>query len=394
MLFRRSGHTDDRRRRVLTESLAASALNSPPPTWRPGPIGSQPGTRRSVHYGDATFLDRQPRPTDLIPTRLAWFLLGLVLGGALIAGLEALHVWMPRIAQWTGSAQVRAFDLSARGSLAGWCSSMLLALAALVALIVYSVRRHKADDYRGHYRVWLWAAGLWLVLSIDTTAGLHGGFARVMVRLTGTPLFGDGSAWWVVAYGFVLGGIGTRLLADMLPCRLSTLALASAFSCYAGAAAVRFGASEYIPYRIDPVMLSRGMVLSGNLLVLVSMGLHARYVILDAEGLIPHRARRPSEGQSGGMAAGEPALAGFVVHPPHGVPHPNAAALTSARPVQAGPPYGQAHVVSAAAPLAAPSAGLSAWPVQRKLTKQEKKALRERLERMRREREARQGYGA
>ena len=59
-------------------------------------------------------------------------------------------------------------------------------------------------------------------LSIDETASLHEGFKEMMVLVTGTRVFGDGSIWWVAAYGFLLGGVGTRLLVDMRECFLST----------------------------------------------------------------------------------------------------------------------------------------------------------------------------
>ena len=37
------------------------------------------------------------------------------------------------------------------------------------------------------------------------------------------------------------------------------------------------------------VMLEEGAEMIGNLFLLLAMTLHARYVILDAEGLLPHR---------------------------------------------------------------------------------------------------------
>ena len=163
-------------------------------------------------------MDEQPRLTDLVPLRLPVWLLILAVGLAIVAGLEALYAWMPRLAHLTTDGSVAAFDLDAEGSLAVWFSSMTLALAALAAVMVYSVRRFKTDDYYGHYRIWLWAAACWLLLSIDETASLHEGFKEMMACVTGTRLHGDGSIWWVIAYGFLLAAVGTRLLIDMRHC--------------------------------------------------------------------------------------------------------------------------------------------------------------------------------
>ena len=78
-----------------------------------------------------------------------------------------------------------------------WFSSMTLAMAAMVAVLVYTVRRHRKDDYQGRYRVWLWAAACFMLMSLDETASLHEGFKEMMTLLTGSAIFGDGSIWWI-----------------------------------------------------------------------------------------------------------------------------------------------------------------------------------------------------
>ena len=395
MLFRRGGHSDDRRRRVLNDALAASASGGQigPWQWGTGAVAS-PVPRRSQNYGDAEFLDQQRRPTECVPSRLISFFVLLVLGAGAIVALVTLHHYAPQLAQWTGQPQAAAFDLTARGSLATWFSSILLAVAALTALVVYSVRRFKADDYRGHYRVWLWAAACWLLLSIDTTAGLHQAFAAAMVALTGARLLGDGSIWWVIAYGFLLGGIGTRLLVDMRSCRLSAGALMLGLAGFAVAVAGQLGWIA-LPEDLDPAIAVRGSVLAGNLLVLLAMGLHARYVILDAKGLLPRKSPidEDAEDEIGARvrAAGLAGGTSLTVHPPHGLPAPTPAILSASQPVST--PSMFTPVSSVPASPSTPALG-GGWPngqVSRRLTKQEKRALRERLERMRQERRARAG---
>ena len=74
-------------------------------------------------------MDEQSQIRDLVPCRLAVFFALLVVGLAVIAGLEALYVAMPGIAASATDGRIAAFDLDGEGSLAVWFSSMTLTLA-------------------------------------------------------------------------------------------------------------------------------------------------------------------------------------------------------------------------------------------------------------------------
>jgi hypothetical protein len=368
--FRRSGQRDERRRRLLADESCglAGATGSPAASAAGGLLG----TRKSPNYGDAAFMDEQLRLTDLIPRRLTTFALLLFAALAVVAGLEALYAWSctPALSQLTTDGKVAAFDLDGEGSLAVWFSSVTLMLAGLVAVLVYTIRRHKTDDYRGYYRVWLWAGLCWLVMGVDEASSLHEGFMGVMTYVTGTPVYGDGSIWWVVPYFFLLGAVGTRLLVDMRHCRLSSAALLTTAGCYALAVATQvFGGGL-----TRAVMLEEGAEMVGNVFLLLAMGLHARYVILDAEGLLP--AREPNSNrpdlQQPDQEASSAAADWVSVDAPHPTPCP--VLRRRARAVEP-------------EPEPVPS------PVHRKLTKQEKKALRKRLMEQRLQRDRQQHGG-
>ena len=49
----------------------------------------------------------------------------------------------------------------------------MLLLASATCLLIYSIRRHRIDDFRGRYRIWLAASAACLVLSANSVAGLH-----------------------------------------------------------------------------------------------------------------------------------------------------------------------------------------------------------------------------
>jgi hypothetical protein len=337
-------------------------------------------------------MDEQPRLTDLVPRRLSTFLLVLLAGLAVIAGLEGLYAWMPQVSALASDGKVAAFDLDGEGSLAVWFSSMTLALAGLAAILVYMIRRHKTDDYRGHYRVWLWAALCWFVMSIDETSSLHEGFKEMMVVLTGDRVFGDGSIWWVAPYFFLLGAVGMRLLVDMRPSWLSSGALLTTAACYGLAVLAQLG--WVLPESgARGVMVEEGAEMLGNLMLLLAMGLYARFVVLDAEGLLPKRERKKSDplanaaGQNETPEMRAPAYRSVVVHPPQCVSRPAVPRTTapSAHPAVSPTVDGGAPRASSSTSGTAPVGS----PPRRKLSKAERKAMRKRLIEMKARREAR-----
>ena len=221
----------------------------------------------------------------MIPRRLISYLLLLTVGLAAIGGLVALYVWIPDL---MGKAQPRPAmaNLGDYGSLGNWLASLLLLIAGLLAIATYSVRRHKVNDYHGHYHVWLWAAGCWLIMATDAAASLHQGFQQVMISLTGTRIAGDGSIWWVVPALLLVGSIGSRLLMDTWSSRLSSGTLILAATAYL-TALVAFFHGIVSQTEVAQLLLVQGLLLGGHLLLAMSMGLHARYVLLDAEGDCP-----------------------------------------------------------------------------------------------------------
>lgn len=281
--FRRSGQRDDRRRRVFTDPALAEAC-------RPGARDAAArgrGVRKAERYGDATLMDRQPRVIDLVPRNLAVYVLALLAGLLVIAALEGLYLGTLSLGKLTTDGRVAALDLDGEGTLAVWFSSFVLLSSAVMALVVYSVRRHRADDYQGRYRIWIWAALVWLLMSIDETASLHEGFKELMAVVSGTRIVGDGSIWWIVAYFFVLGSVGSRLLLEMRECRASTVSLLLAAACLGVAVLAQI--NVVLPDSgARGIALEEGLEMLGDLILLLAMTLHARYVIMDAQGLIPH----------------------------------------------------------------------------------------------------------
>ena len=375
--FRRHGQRDDRRRRLLTDDLSNSGDWPACQEWPE----DGPPLLKSAHYGDAAFLEQQPRLLDLVPRGLIALTLLAMAGVAISVGLEAAYGWMlGRVAR--GGASVAALDLAVKGSLGCWFSSLMLLAAAVVAYLIYSVRRHRIDDYQGRYRIWLWAAAWWFVMATDQAANLRDGFRDLMTTLTGTPLVGDGALWWAIVYALVLGAIGSRLLMDMRPSRLSMGALLAAAIAHVAVIADRLNIVSF-PEGANEVMLRAGAEMFGNLMLLAAMILYARHVVRDAQGLLPRSQPQSDEEEPDQVTidADYPSSTGKTwvkIDPPHASPQPTFQRATT--------PAAGSFVSSLP-----PASTITSPPINRKLTKGERKALKDRLLRERLERQRRAG---
>lgn len=362
---------NERRRRALREQMlaAGAALSAAAEDNSHKPANDQENT---VLQLDSHALQRQARISDLIPKSPVAFLLWFLGGLAVVVGLEALYAWMPDLAAMTTDGRVAAFDLDSEGSLGAWFSSTTLMAASLIALVVWSIRRHKPDDYHARYRVWAWAAAWWMLLAIDESASLHEGFKELAALLTGFRPGLDGSLWWVAAYLPPLSWLGVRLALEMKPCRSSLCALGATACCYAVAVVVHLG--WLLPETgARGVMVEEGCEMLGNLFLALSMALHARYVILEAQGLLPAHANaraasepQPTKTPDHGSATQAPsAHDGSVrrVDAPHPMPPP------ASRQPELAAERASSHNAAQQPPAA------TATP-RRKLTKAERKALR------------------
>jgi hypothetical protein len=370
--FRRASFHHDRRRRIFAdESLVAAPI-----AGEPSETSSTAAERKSEHYGDAEFLDHQIGLIDLLVVRQLWVigLLTLLVGG-LIAALVYLDFWTNDI--WSAADRPAAFKLGSAGSFGAWCSCVVLLTAAAMAMAIHGVRRHRIDDYDGRYRVWIWAAAGCALMSADAVAGLCEAFQLTMIRLTGAVLVGDGRIWSWFPGLILLCVVGARLAIDIWQCRLSTLASFFSIVCYSFSAAIGGGWLSFND-GTPPAIVAAAFKLGADLLLLLSMALHARFVLLDAEGLLPRR--KPNT--TSDNREDEPAETEEKTEIKLSA---TAAATKRIDPPQSAAKAAQARTIPMTAPASPSSAPQT--PVNRKLTKAEKKALQQRLmnERLKRE---------
>lgn len=305
-----------RRRRVLNEEvLSASSAHL---ALRAG--ADEETVNDAPRYGEAAGVEHHRQVTDFLPRRVSTIALLTLVGLASIAALLALDCFArPVIAAYAPEAAT-ALDLAAPGNLAAWLSAVVTMTTAATCFIIYSLRRHRIDDIRGRYRTWL-AAGLACVLvSLNCVASLHRLITAVAVHYIGWTALRNDSVWWLTLTGLPLTWIALRTWFDARESWLAAFTLAAAFTSYAvGLGSFLIAWPANLP--TGEVMVSAGASLLGHLMLFVGIVSYGRFVLLDAQGLVPVRQQCGPRGKlQEKTAMGERPIASGreAVHRPNG----------------------------------------------------------------------------
>jgi hypothetical protein len=235
-------------------------------------------------------VENHPQITDFVPRRHATIAMLVMFGAISTAALGALQYFSPSIVAATGMRNTMALDLTASGSVATWLAAVVLLLASAACFITYSIRRHRIDDIRGLYRVWFLGALACLALSANSVAGLHQLAADALGHFTGWTALRDGAVWWLLLAGLPIGWITLRALLDVRESRVAAALLVAAVACYAMSAVSYLGLARIADPRMRSIAVG-ATLLMGHWLVLASAVSYARFVVLDAQGLITVRRR-------------------------------------------------------------------------------------------------------
>jgi hypothetical protein len=220
-------------------------------------------------------------------------LLALLTG---VAAIETLYIhWQtsPAPSRTAGGAalgrgQLAAIDLTARGNLASWYSSLLLAAGVCGGLLIFSIRCHRVDDYRGRYRVWLWTVAGLLWASLDSATGMHEAIGAVISLVAGSARLAN--VGWLTLYLLVFGTLAIRLGIETWHAvgSFSTLSLSAVLYLVAGMTAVGW---IPLPGYLLATVLQTTLVMLAHVTLLAGLLLYARHVHLDAQGKLPLRLR-------------------------------------------------------------------------------------------------------
>ena len=255
------------------------------------------GGRLAPRYSAEARAERQSRVIDFLPRRYLHLNVLFLLGACVIASLLSLHVLQISWAGRVGAENLAALNLISPHALARWTSSVMFGLAAVTALVVFTIRRHRVDDYRARYRVWIWAALTLVVASADVSAGLHQLIGGIVLELAADHVSGRGEIWSVAAALLLYLPLSIVMLVEMRRCRAAVVALLLAALLYI----VTVGVKLNIVAPPDPLLITLAHAVSlmiGHLLVLLSVALYARHVFLDSQGLLPECVTKPKKARA------------------------------------------------------------------------------------------------
>ncbi len=274
MVVRRTA--EDRRRRVLREDKGADSALA---RRKKRSTGAADGRA----YAEGAADDLQPRITEFLPLRRWTLAIWLLLGAVLIAGVEALFVAAQRTAPRLTQVDLSVLDLTGPTTLAGSLVSLWFVLAALVAMVVLCIRRHRIDDYKGHYRLWFWSAVALMWAALDAATGAHVVVRDLMVWLVEEPLWGDGAVWWMIGWALVAVVVGGRALWDMRGSFGSLFFATAATAAFVTSALVHLGVIRMATTELQ-AMTQVGLLMGGAHLIVFTLLVYGRYTSLQARG--------------------------------------------------------------------------------------------------------------
>jgi hypothetical protein len=245
----------------------------------PAPVG----TARVVDgtHADSTSRDSSPAfslPIAVIIPRGWWnYLLGAMacvsLGSGLLVAGWCAPDWSPSLGPGIG----RLFAFPGAPA-AKWFSSLLLAISAQLALLIWWARSQSQNDFDGRYWLWIRVSGVWLVFSGCVETEAHQALCETIwhfwPRLAGARMV----LGWLVPASALGVWIVAVLAREMRDCRWSRGFLFLAAGWYLIAAWLRLELA--IPFSREVCsLLSEGSMLGGHVGLFLSMWVHARHVV-------------------------------------------------------------------------------------------------------------------
>ncbi|TVQ03438.1 MAG: hypothetical protein EA381_01510 [Planctomycetaceae bacterium] len=171
--------------------------------------------------------------------------------GALVAVLCLAHglalFWQP-LAELPQIA--RPLRLDRPDSFGTWARAAMLALAAGASLLIYQLRRHRNDDFRGSYRIWPPLIVLMAVASFDAVVNLVPWLGAIIEWCVGRRVALSGADWIRIALTVGGAALSLRMIAEVRSSRLAALLMTATVAVFAAPLAAHWGVlSDQSPIR-------------------------------------------------------------------------------------------------------------------------------------------------
>ncbi len=296
----------DRRRRVLLDAVAADsefAVESVRAKKRLRTRDNLDSTEehdytqkyRDPGYSQAVRKTCQQRMVQLIPVRRGTLSIVLSCMWMLWGALLFAHYWIftrfdpssmteaEKAVSFATRPIAQLFHLRSSHSIAQWLTTQLWMLTAVAAWMIFQLRRHKLDDYRARYRIWVVLAiaaafssfeasssGLLLLgLSIDSWAQREIGYA-------GWPLV-------LATFASIIGVIGIRLCSELKSAPMSVASWLIGLMAWGLAALLGTGLLKITWSSATIDLVVGGCLLGGILAVFQASGIYLRQTYIHAQ---------------------------------------------------------------------------------------------------------------
>ena len=249
-----------------------------------GSDDSTPAGDESRLYSSRVTGSRQLKTTDLLPKRPMSYAMVVLSLLALVVGLNALDHFASDWRPWIGDVGVEALTISGSGSLANWFLSFLFIASAMASLQIYALRRHRCDDYRGAYRIWLWFAAILLLGSSGCVIRI-GEICQNLLTHVASPEWIQSVIVLIAIKLTILSLVALRGIFEVRASKGALVVLSISFILLV--ATVCFELPSLRSRLADNFELTHGnMLLSGVVCMFLGQLTFARFVYLEARGLV------------------------------------------------------------------------------------------------------------
>ncbi len=291
MPFSRSTRIDRRRRAIRESSVSQNTLGSDSPRRAPRKRAESDSEdsaanilRRDPGYSQNVRRACQQRFMQLIPIRRSSLILVIstvwMVWALLLAGHYLIHV---RGQAWSQLPIASLFHIRNRDSIAHWLGMQLWMITALTATLIFQLRRHKMDDYRAKYRIWLIYVFAAIACSLDASSSA---LYRLGWSIDGWARAEIGSSGWsvvFVSFASIVAVLALRLCTELKVAPLSVTFWVFGLFAWGVGAILGTGLIRTNLPQSQLDMFVGGAWLGGILAVWISAGVYLRHIYIQAQ---------------------------------------------------------------------------------------------------------------